>query len=242
MIDQEKTEDLKREQRSVATKTDKLAADLIAQGIIKRKPRWWRPAWWRGPHSRVKVAAVVLGVAAMLAAAYHAILVPEEPSSVPGAGQVAAVLVGGAAGIFTYQQWADSRREESLDRFYQRLGEVNSLYREWESARDLVPHFWEFAPGGDETAHQKQLYVYLELDNLEYMLVRYELGFVSQELLMRALRTFASRMVSKDFRDLATDQVDGAGYVKDTGEVVTKVCEELNDLERAGRAAGRRVA
>ncbi len=226
---------LKDEQKDVRETTDELAGDLFKSGTISRKAHWWRPAWWREPRSRLVAAGITLVVAFAIALAYHNLVVPQTPSNVPGAGQVAAVLVAAAAGVFTYQQWADSRREESLDRFYQRLGQVNARYAQWEGARALVPSFWQFAEDdGKHPAYEKQLYVYLELDNLEYMLVRYELGFVSKELLMRALRTFASRMVHKGFRDLAGDLVNGAGYSQLTGAVVNAICKKLNTMAKRG--------
>jgi hypothetical protein len=125
--------------------------------------------------------------------------------------------------IFAYYQWNDVRRELSLDKFYDRLSLINERYYYWPHARDLVGHFWPNPP--DEKTFQEAMYVYLELDNLEYIIMRYHLGFVSRPLLKRAVRTFSSRCQSSVFSSLARQLVNGAGYSSSTIHVVSALTE-----------------
>ena len=71
------------------------------------------------------------------------------------------------------------------------------------------------------------MYVYLELDNLEYIVVRYQLGFVTKPLLQRAVRTFRSRCQSSDFANLANELVQGAGYRAKTVDVVSLLTSDV---------------
>ena len=64
------------------------------------------------------------------------------------------------------------------------------------------------------------MYVYLELDNLEYVIVRYQLGYLRLPLLRRAVRTFGSRCESQSFCNIAAEIVNGAGYAQATVDVV----------------------
>src|SRR5205085_2217911 len=110
-------------------------------------------------------------------------------------------LIAAVAAVFAYYQWADARREASLEKFYERLRLTNDRYNEWKHARELVGHFWDLSEG--DPGFQRRMYTFLELDNLEYMILRYELGFVRKRLIWRAIRTYASRCESLAFRRLA---------------------------------------
>lgn len=66
-------------------------------------------------------------------------------------------------------------------------------------------------------------------DNLEYIIIRYQLGFVTKPVLRRAVRTFRSRCQSPEFAQLACQLVHGAGYHAKTVDVVTLLGRDVPD-------------
>jgi len=199
-------------QRRIAAHTDRLVEELIHDGTIIQ------PNWWASQRSRFWIFAVMLIVSFALSIAYQYWLLGQTGASkYPNSADLAYALIAATAALFAYYQWIDSRRENSIDVFYNRIGLVNERYYEWAPARQLVPHFW--GPTNDEDEFQRRMYVYLELDNLEYMIFRYQLGFVRKPLFRRAVRTFSSRCESRPFGELAKVLVDGAGYDTKTVEI-----------------------
>ena len=154
----------------------------------------------------------------------------------PNGTQVATILIGAIAAVFGYFQWADARREASLEKFYERLRLTNDRYDGWPHARALVGHFWD-ADGGD-AGFQRRMYAFLELDNLEYMILRYELGFVRERLIWRAIRTFASRCESLPFRRLVVPLAAGSGYDHRTKQVVECLAAMADVRHRTPPRAG----
>lgn len=214
------TSELARAQRLIADETDKLVERLIEEGRITR------PNWWVSQRGRFGLFVVTLALCAAASLGYQAWLIQTaQPASLPNGAQLATALVAAAAAFFAYYQWTDSRREASLDKFYDRLSLVNERYYAWKEARQLVAHFWDNS--SDDAVFQRCQYVYLELDNLEYIVFRYQLGFVTKPLLRRAIRTFRSRCQSAEFSTLAMDLVNGAGYHSKTVDVVSLLAASI---------------
>ena len=123
----------------------------------------------------------------------------------------AGLLIGG------YFEWTLARREASLDKFYERLCIANDS-NEKLNAAELTK--------GDVVSLKNttlQLYVYREIDNLEYVLQRYRHGFLDPVLAARGVATFASRLKVPDFVTalrLLGDLSDKAGYLHTTGALV----------------------
>lgn len=209
-----------RIQRSIARGADDVVERLIRAGKISK------PSWWISQRGRLALFLALLASCLAAAIVYQAWLSDSgSPGDLPGAAAVGTALIAITVSTFGYLQWNDSRRELSLDRFYDRLRLVNERFYEWNAARELVSHYW---PNSDVESFQKAMYVYLELDNLEYIVLRYQLGFVSRTLLRRAVRTFSSRCESEAFSSLAIQLVQGAGYAVGT----IKVVEVLTRLAR----------
>lgn len=81
------------------------------------------------------------------------------------------------------------------------------------------------------------MYTYLELDNLEYAIRKYALGYMSTDVAYRSLKTFISRCASGEFRQLAYSLAhDNLGYDKETRAVVDKVCERMNATDALDQA------
>lgn len=200
--------------------TDAEVEDVLAAANVVQ-------AWYVSARGRFTIFLGLLVVCVILGVAYQW-LVASDPaaSALPNGANVAAVFVAGVAAAFAYYQWSDTRRESSLEKFYERLKLTNDRYADWEHARAIVPHFWGWS--NDEAEFQRRMYAYLELDNLEYMIVRYQRGFVRGPLMRRAVRTFASRCEAPAFRSLARHLVKGSGYLDETVEVVRELAHRAS--------------
>lgn len=200
-------------QRLIAKQTDELVRVLLSEGKIIE------PSWWVSQKGRLWLFLVVLFACVAIAFTYQlSISNIGNVSDLPKGTDVAVTLITIAAVSFAYYQWMDGRREASLDKFYDRLALINTRYYEWKEARDVVPHFW--GNSTEEADFRPRMYVYLELDNLEYVIQRYQLGYLRVPLLRRAVRTFSSRCESPAFCALAKEVVNGAGYAQSTVDVV----------------------
>jgi len=130
-----------------------------------------RPARFRAP---LYIALVVL--VTVLAAWLTTLCKLERIFQGADAKSVAQLILSLGVLLIGYQQWRDARQEASFERFYERLRIANDR-------RDKL--------GADPFT----MYVFAELDNLEYVIERYKLGYVSAELAGRGLRTFRSRCI-----------------------------------------------
>jgi hypothetical protein len=147
-----------------------------------------------------------------------------QSSGGPNGAQVATAFITAVALALAYQQWRAARNEISLDRYYDRLEIANRRLDAWPAARYMVAHFWQ--TDKDDDTYHRSMYVFTELDNLEYVIEKYKVGFIKEEQLLRGLRCFRSRSVSVKFRELALVQVHGSGYQETTQEVVSHICRE----------------
>jgi len=141
--------------------------------------------------------------------------------------------------IIGVPQWRAARDEISLDKIYEKLGETNKLLDEWCEVRDFAGPWPELKGQGKEGSYRRTMYVYRELDNFEYAVEKYRIGFMEPQTAHRCLRTFQVRCEQpKGFRDLALKCVKTPGYSRETRKIVEKV---VKVALRRGRtaAAGR---
>jgi hypothetical protein len=143
--------------------------------------------------------------------------------------QTATTTIAFGAFMLGYFQWLAARRENSMDKYYERLELADRRLNEWPAARSL---FRSAPDGQDETTealtlYHRTMYAYYELDNLEYAIEKYKLGYISADIALRALRTFQSRCAAEDFRSLARACVVTAGYQPSTAKTVSNVCREF---------------
>jgi hypothetical protein len=108
-----------------------------------------------------------------------------------GAKVLAAVC---ASGIFLvgYFQWHAARREQSLERFYDRIKEATQPISDYEMER------WKNDPL-ERKIHLLNMRVFFQLDNLEYILEKYRRGYVDWDVVDRAVRTFRAECKDKSF-------------------------------------------
>jgi len=134
------------------------------------------------------------------------------------------IAIGGAA--VAYEQWIEMKKDSSLDKYYERLNLTNEGFYRWDKTREMFPHFWEVE---DNIPYEWVMYVYLELDNLEYAITKYQDGSMGPEIVFRSLVTFISRCQSKNFLRLAESFVEKSiGYSPATKAVVIKIANPCN--------------
>ncbi|GCA77293.1 hypothetical protein MiTe_04146 [Microcystis aeruginosa NIES-2520] len=139
---------------------------------------------------------------------------------------LATIIVTVAAIAVAYQQWIEAKNEASLDKYYERLNITNQGFYRWDNVREMFPHFWD--EEGD-IPYERVMYVYLELDNLEYVITKYQYSSMQPDIAFRSLVTFISRCQSKDFMKLAEKFVQRSiGYSVTTRAIVNKIANPCN--------------
>ena len=152
----------------------------------------------------------------------------------PAAESVAAfgtIFVTLLAVVFGLLQWHAARKETSLDTFYERLESTNRFLDDWEEARPFAGP-WPDADDRDdakrEAGYRQKMYVYRELDNLEYAIAKYRIGFMSDESAYRSLRTFQWRChCDPRFCALVLECIgENQGYDRETQDAAGLCCAE----------------
>jgi hypothetical protein len=143
------------------------------------------------------------------------------PNIITGIVAIGALILG-------YQQWRAARNEKSLEKFYERLELTNQKFEAWPGARELLgqyPVLEGSESEREEVLFQRAMYTFRELDNLEYALAKYKLGYMSSEYALRSLKIFQHRCDSPAFSELALRccTIDAA-YQAETIKVVKKIC------------------
>ena len=102
-------------------------------------------------------------------------------------------LAAGITFALSYLQWRLARKEASFDSYYDRL----KLANECITAAGLK------AAGTPEAEldHLRNMVVFAQLDNFEYIFGKYQLNFVDYNLVERAVRTIRSDCDQPWFRD-----------------------------------------
>lgn len=160
---------------------------------------------------------IVVG-AAVIASILPANAIPRP--GVPIEGMEVGRILLATGGIFiALEQWIAARQEVSLDRFYDRLDRANKMLGECTGARALMHDAWR-----DKEVYEPAMYACVELDNLEYAIEKYSLGYMTTRNAHRALRTFSARCErSRGFRDQVREAVVVHGYNPRTASVATRI-------------------
>lgn len=160
---------------------------------------------------RLVITAVALSVIALLTLAQIFPQLFSAPDSIHAA--VTGVLGLGAL-YLGLQQWSAARSELSLDKFYEKLAATNRKLDEYHGAREFAGPWSDSSEGDEDLAYERKMYVYLELDNLEYAIAKYNLGYMASSDAYRSLRTFRQRChASSEFCRLASTCVEtNEGY------------------------------
>jgi hypothetical protein len=142
------------------------------------------------------------------------------------AGEAATTAAALGALLLGYQQWKEARHESSMEKYYERLDLPNR-----RTSAPVYSMMKEIPNGTDESEPARMMYVYLELDNLEYVIEKYKLGYMRPKQACRGLRTFQRRCLAPEFRKRARQRVQFGDYNPRTAYVVKKVCEMIDRLE-----------
>jgi hypothetical protein len=116
-----------------------------------------------------------------------------------------------AIAIIAYRQWRGARHEISIDKYYDRLETANKRLEVLETEKPTA----------------EDMHVFAELDKLEYVIVKYEYGYISPLLVLRALKNFHGLCIDRNgFSEKASHWVHQASYREITRRVTRAVCEE----------------
>jgi len=136
-----------------------------------------------------------------------------------------ALILGVGALYLGFQQFRASRSEVSLDNFWNRLSGTNDKLDEWEEVRPFAGP-WKENGSESHVSYKRMMYVYLELDSLEYAIAKYRIGYMSSDDAYRGLNTFRQRcLASSEFCELALESVQNYAYDEETRVVVQRTYE-----------------
>lgn len=146
-----------------------------------------------------------------------------------------------AALIVAYNQWRHLRNEVSITGSIERLDIVNSYFKGRENLGTVTYFFGDQATWDDgiqdQHAWQQKMYVFMELDNLQYALEKYRLGYSSAYQAMRIVDVFAARCKSEKFLATAHQLVrdDYGSYTGETRRAVSRLKsgQRFNDILNA---------
>lgn len=135
---------------------------------------------------------------------------------------LATPLVTVSAVLLAYHQWKHLRNEVSIAGSLERLDIVNSYFRN-SNSHDTIKHFFGDEPTWDDGIEDRQewdrrMYVFMELDNLQYALEKYRLGYSSAYQAMRVVDVFAARCKSEAFLSTTKQLVSpkAGSYTRET--------------------------
>jgi len=147
---------------------------------------------------------------------------------------LATPIVTVSALLLAYHQWRHLRNEVSITGSLERLDIVNSYFRS-PAAHDTIKHFFGDEPTWDDGIEDRQewsrrMYVFMELDNLQYALEKYRLGYSSAYQAMRIVDVFAARCKSEAFLSMAQQLVSPKA-----GSYTRETCISVSRLKRGQR-------
>ena len=203
---------------------DQVYIDGIVEGIARvRRPMRVNVIRWLVPTALgLLLLAIVVG--GFTAWADHA--------RVTGIGDLV-TTVGGVVTAVAFSlgvwQWLAARHEASLDNYYERLDLANSRFDAAQQSRLKQP-----ADAADLQRHNYAMFIFAELDNLEYVLEKHCRGYVEVALLARALRHFEERSRDAEFRAAMLSAVgrlgeaQPSGYTDRTREVARAIAARMS--------------
>ena len=191
--------------------------DSCSEETLRTRYHLTQAAGWVGATPIV----VIIAIAMIAIAAGVAVQLQWLPSGWLAGLNGAAVAgfvatVGGA--LVAYQQWRAAKYEAALDKFYDRLDIANRR-------RENLPQ------DGPGSIKPFDMYVYTELDNLEYTIEKYKLGYVTVAHMCRSLETFRVRCEDiEGFVERAYEDVNRpgrSGYHETTAAIVVSISADF---------------
>ena len=194
------------------SKTDRArTADSFIQQVLGEIG--YHRSWW--VRYRIAIGLAIIAVIAIMMYALTSLGISNRRDV-----DIASATIALSALLFAYQQWSDTKHESSIDKYYERLNLTNERLKDPGIRCELSGIF----PAISEETFETKLYVYLELDNLEFSILKYRYGYMSSYMAYRSLLTFLSRCRSEQFLGLAKEAVDGSiGYLDFTRHVISNI-------------------
>ncbi|MFC0341184.1 hypothetical protein [Paracoccus niistensis] len=116
-----------------------------------------------------------------------------------------------------YSHWRRDKRSASFDSYYSRLDIANQRYDIWmRCSREKKISPLECAIDNEVQSHCYNMFVFSELDNLEYAIGKYKHDFIDDELASRAVKHFLLRCADHRFRKAAAARAIDGAYMKYT--------------------------
>jgi hypothetical protein len=164
--------------------------------------------------SNTKQVLIVAAVILLVSLITYAVVFKFHLEKVSWSDAFVAMLSLGVA-IVAYQQWRENRYEISIDKYYDFLAEAN---RRLECLEEIS---------------KKQMHAYVELDKLEYVIVKYELGFIPDKFAKRAIDNFKCHcMQTEQFQSCVQKALAESAYLEKTKKVANMICKNC-DKERS---------
>lgn len=127
------------------------------------------------------------------------------------------------------RHWKRQRQENSFEKYYDRLERANATGGVFHFSRNVVPHLTS------SLNHEEALYVYSEIDMLEYVITKYKLGYMTEQDTFRGLTTFLSRCRSQRFKDILNVLADKGAYTHYTMVHIQSLINNYNKIEEICR-------
>lgn len=203
-------------------------------GPIKHPRKYLEFYGFKNPvriHTGTMLLVAVAAIAILFAILLHGISLRGEKLKASDI-MIAASALG--ALIVGYHQWREARRELSMERYYERLDIPNRRLEghKADGSRTVHDMIKVSLPELTNEDPDALMYVYVELDNLEYVIERYKLGYMKTKQACRGLRTFQLRCWSPQFRRIAHHRVHAGDYHSRTARVVDRVFDEIEKVEK----------
>jgi hypothetical protein len=119
-------------------------------------------------------------------------------------------IAAAAAFLVAYWQWKLAREEASFEKYYDRMN----------TTIDFVDKCGLEEAGDSREArlsHVRNMRVFNQLDNLEYVLGKYRLGYISTDIVYRAVRNFKTECAQDWFRTKTLEWLNQIeAYTRDT--------------------------
>jgi len=112
----------------------------------------------------------------------------------------AATVIVAATAVFAILQWRVSLEKDALEKYQTEIKEANESKLKWPGVKEMMAEHYLKEDSTNPREYQQSLYVYNQLDSLEFALERYLQGFTSAYTAFRSVITFQGKCTAAQFR------------------------------------------
>jgi hypothetical protein len=139
-------------------------------------------------------------------------------------------VIVAAALLLGIYQWRMSLEKDALEKFQAEIREANEAKSKWLGVREMMVQHYLPGDQTSEREYEKSLYVYQQLDNLEFALERYLQGFTSAYTAFRSVITFQDKCCAPEFHARAAQLFRKGSYSPPVRNVICYVLERTVSL------------